>query len=224
MNKKYIDINSKEIKNPELIEKYKNYHKAFRLILKYCSIYARMAPEHKTLLIQSLQNESFTVLMCGDGANDCGALKAADVGISLSTEEASIAAPFTSSIPDISCVINLLREGKSALVTSIQTFKYMMLYSMVQFISVSILMCNGSYLSDWQFMTSDIFIIVPLAFLIPLTKSYHKLTYHQPINDLLSFPIITSILSQTFITAFFQFLILFMTYKRFPNQIGYVVI
>ena len=56
--------------------------------------------------------------MCGDGANDCGALKAAHVGISLSEAEASIAAPFTSRIPDISCVLNLIKEGRCSLVTS----------------------------------------------------------------------------------------------------------
>ena len=56
--------------------------------------------------------------MCGDGANDCGALKQADVGLSLSEAEASIAAPFTSSIQNISCVIDLLREGRCAMTTS----------------------------------------------------------------------------------------------------------
>jgi cation-transporting ATPase 13A3/4/5 len=56
--------------------------------------------------------------MCGDGANDCNALKSADVGLSLSDAEASIAAPFTSQIQDISSVILLLREGRCALTTS----------------------------------------------------------------------------------------------------------
>jgi cation-transporting ATPase 13A3/4/5 len=56
--------------------------------------------------------------MCGDGANDCNALKSADVGLSLSDAEASIAAPFTSQIQDISSVLLLLREGRCALTTS----------------------------------------------------------------------------------------------------------
>lgn len=69
--------------------------------------------------------------MCGDGANDCGALKTADCGISLSEAEASIAAPFTSKIQNIECVAVLMQEGKASLTTSFQAFKFIELYSMI---------------------------------------------------------------------------------------------
>ena len=76
--------------------------------------------------------------MCGDGANDCGALKAAHAGISLSEAEASVASPFTSAEPNISCVPQLIKEGRCALVTSFGVFKYMAAYSLTQFVSIMI--------------------------------------------------------------------------------------
>ena len=186
--------------------------------MKYCSIYARCSPENKTQIVQSLQKESFTVLMCGDGANDCGALKVADVGISLSTEEASIAAPFTSRTPDISCVIDVLKEGKSALVTCIQTFKYIILYSFTQFISCTLLMFSNSYLSDWECLASDLFLVTPLAFLIPLAPSYHKLTYHRPVSSLFSFSILFSMFLQTLLVIGFEILGAQLTSYYFPKD------
>ena len=196
LNDKYL-----KKKNPYL----KPAHEAFRLILKNGRVFARMAPEHKALLVDALKSEGFTTLMCGDGANDCSALRTAHVSVSLSPEEASIAANFTSKTPDVSCIYELLREGKCSLTTSIQTFKYMMLYSMIQFICVTLMMIYITYLSDFQFLVSDLFIIFPLEWFLAMTKPYYKLTHHYPISGLLSFPVMTSILVHSAIVFAFQF-------------------
>ena len=78
-------------------------------ILRYGQVFARMSPDDKHELVERLQSIDYCCAFCGDGANDCGALQAADVGISLSEAEASVAAPFTSRTYDITCVPNIIR-------------------------------------------------------------------------------------------------------------------
>lgn len=185
--------------------RYKEYYNLFRLILQNTAIYARMAPDHKTILVESLKEENFVVLMCGDGANDCGALKAANVGISL-TKENSIASDFTSENQDISCITEVLREGKCSLVTSISCFKAMVMYSYIQFISVVYLLCVHSYLLDSQFLSADILIVPALQVLMAYTEPAPVLCPHQPVGDLFSFPILLSLISQIFIQTIFQYL------------------
>ena len=70
-------------------------------------------------------------MMYGDGENDYITLRVVDIGVSLSQKETSIYSHFTTKIPDISYLINLLTEGKATLITSIQIFKYLMMYSFI---------------------------------------------------------------------------------------------
>ena len=174
-----------------------------RMLIKG-TVFARMSPDEKHELVDKLQELGYTVGMCGDGANDCGALKAADMGISLSEAEASVAAPFTSTRPDISCVIEVLREGRAALVTSFSCFKYMALYSLIQFTSISLLYSLASSLGDFQFLYIDLFIILPVAVAMARTLPYPKLSPKRPTANLMSKKVLISMLGQVVICAVTQ--------------------
>ena len=117
------------------------------------TVFARMAPDQKQQLIELLQDLGYYVGMCGDGANDCGALKAAHAGVSLSETEASVASPFTSKNANISCIPTLMREGRASLVTAFGILKYMACYSICQFSSVILLYYVSSCLSPLDLLS-----------------------------------------------------------------------
>ncbi|XP_042354315.1 polyamine-transporting ATPase 13A3-like isoform X1 [Plectropomus leopardus] len=170
------------------------------------TVFARMAPDQKTQLVEVLQSMDYTVGMCGDGANDCGALRRAHSGISLSELEASVASPFTSSTPNISCVPNLIREGRGALITSFCVFKFMALYSIIQYLSVTLLYSILSNLGDFQFLFIDIAIILIIAFTMSLNSAWKELVWHRPPSSLISGPLLCSVLTQILTCLVFQVL------------------
>ncbi|CAH8511910.1 unnamed protein product [Schistosoma rodhaini] len=144
------------------------------------TVFARFRPEQKAQLIESLQSVGYFVSMCGDGANDCGALKVAHAGIALSEAEASVASPFTSKQQNISCVPTLIREGRCALTTSFGAFKFMVGYSMIQFFSVILLYYIGSNISDLQYTFIDFFVITSLGLTFGYTPAYPRLSVEPP--------------------------------------------
>ncbi|KAI0408156.1 hypothetical protein F4802DRAFT_605184 [Xylaria palmicola] len=173
-------------------------------ILVRGKIFARMSPDEKHELVEKLQSIGYCCGFCGDGANDCGALKAADVGISLSEAEASVAAPFTSRVFDIRCVPDVIREGRAALVTSFSCFKYMSLYSAIQFTSVSFLYASASNLGDFQFLFIDVLLILPIAIFMGWSGPYPVLNKKRPTANLVSRKVLTPLLGQMAICILIQ--------------------
>ncbi|OCT80682.1 hypothetical protein XELAEV_18027496mg [Xenopus laevis] len=162
-------------------------------ILLNGTIFARMTPLQKSSLIEEFQKLDYYVGMCGDGANDCGALKMANVGISLSQLEASVASPFTSKIPNIECVPMLIKEGRNALVTSFSMFKFMTLLTVIVLTSVVFLFWKQTLLSNNQYLILSIVIITSFSLTSSLNGPAPKLAPFRPPGQLLSPPLLLSV-------------------------------
>ncbi|XP_037540459.1 polyamine-transporting ATPase 13A2-like [Nematolebias whitei] len=183
-------------------------------VLMKATVFARMTPDQKAQLVKELQSLNYCVGMCGDGANDCGALKAADVGVSLSEAEASVASPFTSKTENISCVPLLIREGRCSLVMSFSLFRYMVLYSVIQFCSVLILNTVKTTLGDIQFLFCDLFLVTVLVFLIGRGGPSEQLHPCRPPGRLRSLPVFGSLFLHTCMIILGQLAAFFITTKE----------
>lgn len=171
-------------------------------LLRQTLIFARIRPQQKAWIVEELMELDHIVGMCGDGTNDCGALKAAHVGLALSSAEASIVAPFTSNSKSILDVPVLIREGRCALTTSFLGFKFMVLYPIIQLAMASTLAQVGLnsdldlLLSNNQYLWDDLAIVLVLAITMLYTGSSAKLSKEKPPNTLFSLTIVASILGQ----------------------------
>lgn len=182
----------------------------FEIAVTRANVFARMSPQNKQELMVALQDVNYTVCMTGDGANDSGALKAADIGISIASAEktpeeakkeasagaaaATIAAPFSTRLADIGAVSMVLAQGRAALVASFSMFKFMFLYGVIQFTTVLIIYEVSVEVGQYQYLWWDLGCVFPLSVLMPTMKTATEVTLGKPESNLLSPVLLRSIL------------------------------
>ncbi|KAJ1968921.1 hypothetical protein IWQ62_000946, partial [Dispira parvispora] len=172
--------------------------------LDHIRIFARMTPDGKVQCIQ-LHMQRYITAMCGDGGNDCGALRAAHVGLALSDSEASIVAPFSTNVRSIQSCVELLRQGRTALATSFANYKFVIMYGEIM-VSLGVIVYYFSAVvpqAVWIFI--DGFIMVPMCFSLTQAGTQPRLAPFRPTARLLGTQTIASAMGMTLINFAFMF-------------------
>ncbi|XP_063932470.1 polyamine-transporting ATPase 13A3-like isoform X1 [Zophobas morio] len=164
------------------------------LLVFHIRIYARMPPDSKVCIVKAYRAAGLVVGMCGDGGNDCGALRAAHAGIAFGDAEASLVSPFTSTTKTISSVVALVKEGRAALHTSFGVYKFLVCYG--QLFSMTKLFCffYGVLLSLMGCIFADAVAVLTLGYTMTLGRPKSTLKGRRPTSSLLSLQTLVSVI------------------------------
>ncbi|KAH9255209.1 hypothetical protein BASA81_006649 [Batrachochytrium salamandrivorans] len=187
-------------------------------VLPQIRVFARMSPSQKVQVVEAFMDLGLICAMAGDGGNDSGALRAAHAGLSYSTCEASVVAPFTSKSDRVWACVDLLIEGRASMHTSLSTYKFLVVYglmfSLVKFVSFY----YGILMSLMGYILIDMVATVPLTYWMTTSASLPRLGVKRPTGALLGWQTIASVLGAVFIVA----LVLMINLNAMHRTEGYV--
>ncbi|OWZ18491.1 P-type ATPase (P-ATPase) [Phytophthora megakarya] len=172
-------------------------------LLFHVRIFSRMTPDDKVDCVKMHMEAGAVTGMCGDGGNDCGALRIAHAGIALSDADASVVSPFTSKPKTIQSVVDICREGRCSLATSFASVKFLIMYGVIASTLRLFQWYNATILSEWCFILADGFTLVGLSYVITLSEPLPDLRDQRPTSSLIGPSTLLSLLGQELINTIF---------------------
>lgn len=115
-------------------------------IIENARVFARVSPEHKMRIAQSLKRKGHVVAMTGDGVNDAPALKTADIGIAMGikgTDVTKEASDMVLEDDNFATIVRAVEGGRHIYENVTKYLRLMLAANFDEFIEITIVMLLG---------------------------------------------------------------------------------
>ncbi|KAF9763255.1 Manganese-transporting ATPase 13A1 [Nosema granulosis] len=121
--------------------------------------------------------------------------------------DASVAAPFTAKTGSLESILDIIRQGRSALVTTIQMYKILGLNALVNAFSLSVLDCMGIRFGEVQLVAAGILVAFAFMFLTA-SQPLKEISKKRPLSNIFNPYILLSVALQVSVHIASYFVVL----------------
>lgn len=198
-------------------------------IISNYSVFARVTPEHKLMIVDALKSNGHIVAMTGDGINDAPSIKSAHIGASMGITGTDV----TKDVSDIiiaddnfSTIVSSVKEGRTIYQNISKTILFLLSTNLVEVLGIfvtSLVMPKAVFLYPLQIMFINLITDSLPAFALGIEPAENNIMEQLPRNpneSILSGKTGSSILYQGFIQSLIVLVMFILSTKIFGANVG----